>query len=56
MLCPIRSVNALGKEKIESANYWLGIEQVDQSVIIEGDGFRFLLTLIKKENLNPRLI
>lgn len=56
MLCPIKSINALGKCKMESMCYWLGLERVDQSVIVEGDGFRFMLTLIKKENLNPRII
>ena len=51
MLCP-----TVGPKGDESLDYWRGVNEKNRSAVIEGDGFKFRLTLVQQSQVNERIV
>ena len=53
MLCPD---GVKSDKKIEECiNYWKNLKEKNDSAFIEGDGFKFKLTLVSNTKINDRI-
>ena len=51
MLCP-----TVGLKGDESLDDWRGVDEKNRSAVIEGDGFKFRLTLVQQSQVNERIV